>query len=513
MSDLASVFTTVSVTETGQHPLVFGTVPQAAMSATEQIARLEAFATQSTLDRNGDRQDLHFLQEQVQTLSENVAKLNDTLAYSMNGVLPGPESEAEIHSALKTLDGRQKSVKDFGMAWAAKVRPSWPPEALADNDFLFAVTDHLRGSESGVPKTPAAPMPSQKSAEVPANPLASVGKAASGSMPTTPSTVFPFTAAVTGRHVKIDLPRPDKFSKIAVGSDIRAWILRMHEYLTIAGVEPNTWVVVASGYLERSPRQLWEARKTQLIEQPEVLYSWDNFREWCIASFSPHNHEKHAISKLESLRQTGSVAEYMAEHNVLASQSNFPMQLRIYWWERGLKDEIRQMCRVDPLTYKEYTDIDKAQTAACACDAHLDYSASAAARKHKLTSPRPSSAYAKVENKKAKFTALLPSSTRNEQLPGAQLVQWTGDSADSFAVPTTTGRLVEPVPEFFQNWIEARQKSPAGRTLLPQELCHFAKRGSGTSCLFKGCGQKGHAWTVCPKLALAIAKNPSVRNY
>ena len=95
----------------------------------------------------------------------------------------------------------------------------------------------------------------------------------------------------------------------------------MHAYLTIAGVEPNTWVVVAGGYLDKSPRQLCEGRKTQLIEQPEVLYSWDSFREWCIASFSPHNYEKHAISKLEGLRQTGSVADYMAQHNALASQS------------------------------------------------------------------------------------------------------------------------------------------------------------------------------------------------
>ena len=47
------------------------------------------------------------------------------------------------------------------------------------------------------------------------------------------------------------------------------------------------------------------------------------------------------------------------------------MQLRISRWERGLKDEIRAMCSIDRLTHKEYTDIEKAQSAACACDAHL----------------------------------------------------------------------------------------------------------------------------------------------
>ena len=56
---------------------------------------------------------------------------------------------------------------------------------------------------------------------------------------------------------------------------------------------------------------------------------------------------------------------------MLAAQTTLPMQLRILWWERGLRDDIRRMCSVDPLTHKEYSDIEKAQSAACACDAHL----------------------------------------------------------------------------------------------------------------------------------------------
>ncbi|KAL3139265.1 hypothetical protein ABBQ32_006030 [Trebouxia sp. C0010 RCD-2024] len=113
--------------------------------------------------------------------------------------------------------------------------------------------------------------------------------------PSTVGTPFPFAAALAGKHVKVDLPKPSKFSRIAVDSDIRAWLLRMHEYLTISGIEQNVWVVFASNYLDKAPRQLWEARKTQLAEQPEVLYSWDNFREWCLSSFrgtstSGHEH-------------------------------------------------------------------------------------------------------------------------------------------------------------------------------------------------------------------------------
>ena len=183
--------------------------------------------------------------------------------------------------------------------------------------------------------------------------------------PSTAGTSFPFAAALPGKHVKIDLPKPSKFSRIAVDSDIRAWLLRMQEYLTISGVEPNVWVVFANNYLDKAPLQLWEARETPMPGQPGALYSWDNFRDWCISSFSVHNHERHAIAQLEKLRQAGTVAEYKAAHDVLAAQTNLPMQMRILWWERGLKDEIRTMCLVDPFTHTEYIDIKKAQSAAC----------------------------------------------------------------------------------------------------------------------------------------------------
>ena len=107
------------------------------------------------------------------------------------------------------------------------------------------------------------------------HPVSALGKAASDSLPgngPTPSTSgppFPFSAAIAGKHVKVDLPKLSKFSRIAVDADIRAW-LRMNAYLTISGVEPNVWVVFASNYLDKAPLQLWEARKTQLYEQPET---------------------------------------------------------------------------------------------------------------------------------------------------------------------------------------------------------------------------------------------------
>ena len=64
-----------------------------------------------------------------------------------------------------------------------------------------------------------------------------------------------------------------------------------------------------------------------------------------------------ALAPLETLRQTGSVAAYKATHVVLAAETNLLMQLRIHWWERGLNPNIAAQVKVNPLTYKEYTDI------------------------------------------------------------------------------------------------------------------------------------------------------------
>ena len=78
------------------------------------IGRLEEQARQFTQDRDSDRQDIHYLLEQVHGLSDSVSKLTNTLTYSLDGVLPGPEQVDEVHAALRTSEDRQRSVKEFG---------------------------------------------------------------------------------------------------------------------------------------------------------------------------------------------------------------------------------------------------------------------------------------------------------------------------------------------------------------------------------------------------------------
>ena len=328
------------------------------------------------------RQDSAAQQEVLDGLVVTVGQISDNVKLVIGAMphlkTPGPRDAADVAEALKDPASRLQALEQHGPDWLdSLLQPSGgnhvPVGALTDQTFMGRYYAVKADDRNGMAVTPVLPAPTA-SASAPLLALApaplSIGKAASAPLPSlvpTPSTSgtqLPFTAAQAGKHIKFELPRPTKFSRIAVDSHIPAWLVRIHEYLTVTGVEPNVWVVFAGNYLDRAPLQLWEARKAMLAEQPEVLYSWDDFRKWCISFFSVHNRERYALDQLQALYQIGSVAEYKAAHNVLAAQTTLPMQLRISWWEKGLKDHIRSQVKVDPVTYMEFTDIDKAQSAA-----------------------------------------------------------------------------------------------------------------------------------------------------
>ena len=77
------------------------------------------------------------------------------------------------------------------------------------------------------------------------------------------------------------------------------------------------------------------------------------------------------------------------------------MQMRLLWWENGVKLEIAAQVKVDPLTYK-----DKAQSAACALGSHIDASSSAAAERRQSS---PNLACAAVKAPPAQRQSVHPS--------------------------------------------------------------------------------------------------------
>ncbi|DBA67599.1 TPA: hypothetical protein ACH3X2_001866 [Trebouxia sp. C0005] len=213
-----------------------------------------------------------------------------------------------------------------------------------------------------------------------------------------------------------------------------------------------------------------------------TAYPWPEFKAWCIATFNLHDMEKQALTKLMTLRQTASVAEYKAAHDVLAAKSKLPTAQRLIYWEQGLKPEIRAECKLDPLTHTAYANLAAAQTAALAVDSH--FSSVASGKKRSV----PTAATATVSSSKKP-------KTDHEQSP---TVAWSINGTKFHCA--RNGVMQLPVPQFFTEWISSLPKVN-GKSHLPRE--HFASGVSMPTCFAKGCGQT-HAWTRCPTLAHTI---------
>lgn len=165
--------------------------------------------------------------------------------------------------------------------------------------------------------------------------------------------------------------------------------------------------------------------------------------------------------------------EHKAAHDVLSAQTCLPLQ--IFWWEQGLKGEVRSMCSVDPVTRKQYIHIEKA-SAACACDAHLtSASAAAASHKHGPTS-QPSARVDKGPN--------LP------ELRDAQVVAWAGTNLTNSPARVRVGWL-NPSQASSGNGFCTAPVQATGELCLPQELLKDGKLPVNT-CYYKGCKKPGH---------------------
>lgn len=314
----------------------------------------------------------------VEGINEKINSLSDRITAAH--AVAAPTTKAAVQTALATDESCAQAIKSFGPDWLMSVQHFWPASATSNLEVVTILAAHLQAMQQdpGMPD-----IPDLHSQQVPAPALsgdALRAGAASGSLPPASPAApasshvvsLPFAAAMAGKRFKAELPKPKFFSKISVDFDIHRWLVRMQEFLTLAGYDVSTWAVIASQYFDKVPLQLWEARKARLVaERSTEVYAWDSFAQWCLTSFNVQNQERHTLTELMSLRQNGSVAEYKAAHDVLAAQSDLPEMQRLIYWEAGLKPEIAALCKFDPATHTGYTDIAKAQSAAIATDLHL----------------------------------------------------------------------------------------------------------------------------------------------
>ncbi|DBA72074.1 TPA: hypothetical protein ACH3X2_010804 [Trebouxia sp. C0005] len=274
--------------------------------------------------------------------------------------------------------------------------------------------------------------------------------------PTSPASISaPSTTASLGKHFKADLPRPEYFRQLDSSADISRWLLRTEEYLTLMNYDLSIWSVVAAQFLGRAPRDLWDSFKAEngLV----TAYPWPEFKARCIATFNLHDMEKQAFTKLMSLRQIASVAEYKAAHDVLAAKSKLPTAQRLIYWEQDLKPEIRAECKLDPLTHTAYANLAAAQTAALAVDSHFSSVVSGKKR------AGPTAATATVASKKPR--------TEHEQSP---TVPWSINGNKFHCA--RNGIMQLPLPQFFT-------ESPPCPRLMGSLICLRSTSLLASPCL------------------------------
>ena len=78
--------------------------------------------------------------------------------------------------------------------------------------------------------------------------------------------------------------------------------------------------------------------------------------------------------------------------------------------------------------------------------------------------------------------------------------------------PSPVMRAADPQPGFLREWLSAGPKSDiSGKSQSPNDLLRPGKLVNG-ACFYQNCRQAGHRWDHCPKLAMHVAKDPTVRN-
>ena len=174
---------------------------------------------------------------------------------NQQGRLVGPTDPECVAAALRDKDARP-SYRGLWPQWLMEVRELWPKSALADDASLAYYLQQKGAANSGradpfvcAKPLPAASLPAATAnvdTRLPASAYTPVSVWArlhqhlcqALGLHQLVALLFP-SAGIAGKHVKVNLPSPSKFNRIAVDSDVRAWLRRMNEYLTISGIEPT----------------------------------------------------------------------------------------------------------------------------------------------------------------------------------------------------------------------------------------------------------------------------------
>ena len=150
------------------------------------------------------------------------------------------------------------------------------------------------------------------------------------------------------RIASIKPPKPDRFKGTDKGPRIHEWLHQAETYLRAAGLqeeEQGVWHITA--FLE-SDAAVWWRHYCSRVDKGEVAQPgmWRDLRQLLLDQFQVFNHETDIRDQYTALRQTGSVANYIARFRALVIElTDEREEARIYQFLKGLKPEIQARTR------------------------------------------------------------------------------------------------------------------------------------------------------------------------
>lgn len=158
--------------------------------------------------------------------------------------------------------------------------------------------------------------------------------------------------------INVRLREPDVFHG-RFSDNVDRWLFQVDQYLLAAGEVASERKVAVAGSLLRGPAAIWWERmviENAMKGHSEAECTWEQFKSGIREYFRPINYKERARDKLVNLRQTSSVADYVARFTTVAFEvddlSDAEKKDRFF---RGLKPQVATEIAIkgEPETFEE----------------------------------------------------------------------------------------------------------------------------------------------------------------
>lgn len=157
---------------------------------------------------------------------------------------------------------------------------------------------------------------------------------------------------------KPSLLKPPKFWEGDSDGPIRGWLTSVAHWLTMNKVPRQDAVGTAANYLRGKAQAYWFSMVDSLRGAGKDPTSWDVFRDTMVLAYGAIDPEYVARTKIDALRQTGSVESYVRDMQLLfAELIHNPMNEadKVHKFFTGLNPALAMRTQVDPATSERWT--------------------------------------------------------------------------------------------------------------------------------------------------------------